>query len=106
MSVLLGAVIIYSGFTVFFCYTTIAPFFPAELERRGLDPLYNSIVFAVYALSYVIFSVLTKKYFIPTIGRLNTFLFAVLLQIAAILMLGLLPLVRTNAAFLTTSVIA
>ena len=106
MSVSLGVVIIYSGFTVYFCYTTIAPFFPPELERRGLDPLYNSIVFAVYALSYVVFSVLTKKYFIPSLGRLNTFLMAILLQLVAIVTLGLLPLFENNTAFLTTTVVA
>ena len=106
MSVLLAAVIIYSGFSVFFCYATIAPFFPPELATRHLDPLYNSIVFGVYAISYVVFSVLTKRFFIPALGRVATFVLADLLQIIAIIMLGLLPLIQTNSLFLATSIFA
>ena len=103
---MLAVVLIYSGFSVYFCYSTIAPFFPSELHNRGFAPLYNSIVFAVYALSFVIFGFLAKKLFIPACGRVSTFVCADLLQLAAILMLGLLPLIPSDKAFLVVGVIA
>ena len=103
---MLALVLIYSGFSVNFAYSTIAPFFPSELHNRGFPPLYNSIVFAIYALSFATFGFLSKKLFIPACGRVSTFLLAALLQLVAILMLGLLPLVPSQTAFLVVSVIA
>lgn len=103
---MLAGILVYTGFSVYFCYSTIAPFFPSELENRGFSPLFNSAVFAIYALSYVIFSLLSKRLFIPAWGRVNTFTVAILLQLGAILTLGLLPFIPNNTAFLITGLVA
>ena len=102
---LVAVIIVYSGFAVLYCYASMAPFFPSELEKRGYSPLYNSLVFAIYALSYVVFAFCSKKCLIPSLGRIRTFVLGVLIQLTALLMLALLPFIQSDAAFLLTGVL-
>ena len=75
---LLAVLLIYTGYSVFFCYSTLAPFFPAELESRHFSRLYNIAVFGVFALSFVVGSLLSKSHLIPVCGRARTFALAAL----------------------------
>ena len=70
------AILVHAGFAVYFSYSTMAPFFPSELDQRGLSRFWNSIVFSIFALSFMICALLTKKLFIPHCGRVVTFTIA------------------------------
>lgn len=103
---MLAAILIYTAFTVFFCYSTMAPFFPSELERRGLNRLWNSIVFAVFSFSYVICALLAKKLFIPACGRVGAFIIATIALLASLVIMALLPLIPNDTLFLICGILA
>ena len=103
---LLTVLLLYSGFSVFLGYSSIAPFFPSELSRRGLNPLLNSIVFSLYALTFVGCSLFVSKIIIPTIGRSFSFFIGALSQILSLTLLGLLNRVSSNSLFLILAIVA
>ena len=42
-------------------YALIAPFFPLELEEKGVDEKYIGMIFSIYSIAVIIFS--------PPVGR-------------------------------------
>ena len=101
---ILIALTLYSTFTDLLGYSSIAPFFPPQLQERGLSPLYNSIVFAVYAFSYVGCSLVISNVLIPRFGRPLPFFFGALSQLFSMLMLCSLQYIHSNTLFLTVAV--
>ncbi len=72
---------------------------------RGLSPLFNSAIFAIYAFSYISLSNLTASYFIPKLGRVLTFTLGAIMLVCAIYIFGFLYYVNNNQAFITITLI-
>lgn len=103
---ILAFMVIYTGFLVFLNYGCLAPFFPSLLSQRELSPFFNSLVFAVFAFSYVLCSLFQSTFLIPLIGRPNALLLSVLSLIAASIILGSLKYVLNRFAFVFLAVAA
>ena len=56
---------LYSTFSVNFGYLSVAQFLPPHILQRGLSPLYTSLVFSVYTLSYIGCSMVITNFLIP-----------------------------------------
>ena len=98
--------ILYSTFADLLGYIVIAPFFPPQLQERALNPLYNSIVFSIYAVSYVGCSLAISQVVIPRFGRSGSFLIGALFQLISMMMLGSLYYIGSNTPFLVTAIFA
>lgn len=100
------ALVWFSTFVVFLGYSSIAPFFPPQLASRGMNPLLNSVVFAAYSITYVIFSIVLSNVFIPKYGRSTSFFIAAVMELVAIGLLATLPYIPNNGLFLTVAIVA
>ena len=98
-------IVLYSGCSMYMGYTTLAPFFPGEIMSRSLSPLYNSIIFAIYAFSYILLSNATASFFIPRFGRVKTFVCGAVMLCASIYIFGLLYYIDDNQVFITISLL-
>lgn len=72
---------------------------------RGLSPLYNSAIFAIYAFSYIALSNATAVFCIPKYGRVKVFTFGAIMLVAAIYTFGLLYYIPNNEVFISVTLI-
>ena len=86
--------VIYSGVSIYAAYYCMAPFFPSLLEEKGLDPLWNSYVFAAYAISLVLTSISVQTFIFPKLGRVLSFTIGAIIQASVILLFGFLKFVN------------
>lgn len=105
MKCLVG-LLLFSTWVVFLGYSVIAPFFPPQLDARGLSSLYNSVVFAVYAITYVAISIINGKVFIPRCGRSASFFIGAVCQLLALGVLSSLEYISNNVVFISLAVLA
>ena len=103
---ILSTLLIYSGFIVYLNYACIAPFFPSLLAKRGLNPLFNSIVFAVLALSYTLCSLISSNIIIPYLGRGKAFTLAIASLIGSAILIGSLNFVLNPSLFMSIAIVA
>lgn len=102
----LVAMLLFSTWVVFLGYSVIAPFFPPQLDARGLSSLYNSVVFAVYAITYVAISIVNGKIIIPRCGRSVAFFIGAVCQLIALGLLISLEYIPNNIVFIALAVVA
>ena len=106
MRVLLAGLLVYSGFLVFLNYACIAPFFPSLLSSRDIPPILNSLVFAIFALSYLLVSLLTSSLIIPYLGRSLAFVLSILSLMLGSVLMASLYFVFNQWAFITIALFA
>lgn len=97
--------VLYSGCSMYMGYTTLAPFFPGEIMSRGLNPLYNSAIFAIYALSYILLANIAASLCIPKFGRVKTFVFGGAMMAASIYFYGIIYFISNNSVFIILTLI-
>lgn len=100
------ALVNFSTFAVFLAYSVIAPFFPPQLNARGLNELYNSVVFGIYAVTYVAGSILNSKVLIPRLGRSMAFLIGSVAQLLSIGLLIGIEYIHNNVIFIALAIVA
>jgi len=70
-------------------YSSIAPFYPFEAIKKGVNPVYIGFIFAVYSLTKTLVSPIVGSV-MNTVSRKKIILFGLLVEGIAILGFGLI----------------
>ncbi|CAG0924637.1 unnamed protein product, partial [Notodromas monacha] len=92
-------------FTAAACLALLAPFFPVEVESRGLSDTVSGMVFSCYGFVMFVASPIIGRYIIPRIGLQFVFLSGCLFTGTCSILFGLLDDVTDKEAFVTLAFI-
>ena len=83
-------------------YALIAPFFPLELEEKGVEEKYMGIIFAIYSVAVIIFSPLVGRY-LEFFGYMNMLISGLTLMGIDFVSFGLIGMLETAESVLYLS---
>lgn len=97
--------ILFSGASVNISLLALIPFLPTMLAHESLDSFYNGLIISCFSIPYVFSPSIVANYFLPTLGRVNTFVLGAALMGSATLIFSVLDFIPSKPGFVVAAMI-
>ena len=98
-------IILFSAVGVNITLLAVVPFLPIMLSHEHLDFFYNGLIIACFSLPYIFSPSLLVNHFLPSLGRVNTFLLGSVLLGLGILLFAVLDLIPSKPGFVIAAML-
>ena len=81
------------------------PFLPSMLAQECIDLFFNGLIISSFSLSFIFSPFLLANYLLPSLGKVNTFVLAAILQGIGTLLFAILDMIPSKLGFVVVAMI-